>query len=34
VSKYVDEYKEVLLRDNNGRNELWLANEHLRKFIG
>jgi hypothetical protein len=24
----------MLLRDNPGRNELWLANEHMRKFIG
>jgi hypothetical protein len=24
----------VLLRDNLGRNESWLANEHMRKFIG
>jgi hypothetical protein len=23
----------VLLRDNPGRNESWLANEHIRKFI-
>jgi hypothetical protein len=34
VSKYFDEHKEVLLRDNSGRNESWLANEHMRKFIG
>jgi hypothetical protein len=34
VSKYLDEHKEMLLRDNPGRNELWLANEHMRKFIG
>jgi hypothetical protein len=34
VSKYLDENKEVLLRDNHGRNESWLANEHMRKFIG
>jgi hypothetical protein len=33
VSEYFDEYKEVLLRDNPGRNESWLANEHMRKFI-
>jgi hypothetical protein len=33
VSKYMDEHKEVLLRDNPGRNESWLANEHMRKFI-
>jgi hypothetical protein len=24
----------MLLRDNPGWNELWLANEHMRKFIG
>jgi hypothetical protein len=24
----------VLLRDNPGCNESWLANEHMRKFIG
>jgi hypothetical protein len=34
VSEYLDEHKEVLLRDNLGRNESWLANEHMRKFIG
>jgi hypothetical protein len=34
VSEYLDEHKEVLLKDNPGRNELWLANEHMRKFIG
>jgi hypothetical protein len=34
VSAYLDEHKEMLLRDNPGRNELWLANEHMRKFIG
>jgi hypothetical protein len=34
VSKYLDEHKEVLLRDNIGRNESWLASEHMRKFIG
>jgi hypothetical protein len=34
VPKYSDEHKEVLLRDNLGRNELWFANEHIRKFIG
>jgi hypothetical protein len=34
VSKYFDEHKEVLLRDNPGHNESWLANEHMRKFIG
>jgi hypothetical protein len=25
---------ELLLRDNPERNESWLANEHMRKFIG
>jgi hypothetical protein len=34
VSEYFDEHKEVLLRDNLGCNESWLANEHMRKFIG
>jgi hypothetical protein len=29
VSEYFDEHKEVLLRDNPGRNESWLANEHI-----
>jgi hypothetical protein len=33
VSKYFDKHKEVLLRDNHGHNESWLANEHMRKFI-
>jgi hypothetical protein len=33
MSKYLDEHKEVLLRDNPGHNESWLANEHMRKFI-
>jgi hypothetical protein len=33
VSEYLDEHKEVLLRDNPGHNESWLANEHMRKFI-
>jgi hypothetical protein len=34
VSKYLDEHKEVLIRDNPRRNESWLANEHMRKFTG
>jgi hypothetical protein len=34
MSEYLDELKEVLLRDNPGHNESWLANEHMRKFIG
>jgi hypothetical protein len=34
VYEYLDEHKEVLLRDNPGCNESWLANEHMRKFIG
>jgi hypothetical protein len=34
VSEYFDEHKEVLLRDNPGRNESWFTNEHMRKFIG
>jgi hypothetical protein len=33
VSEYLDEHKEVLLRDNPGRNESWLGNEYIRKFI-
>jgi hypothetical protein len=33
VSEYLDEHKEVLLRDNHGYNESWLVNEHMRKFI-
>jgi hypothetical protein len=32
--EYLDEHKEVLLRDNPRCNESWLANEHMRKFIG
>jgi hypothetical protein len=34
VFEYLDEHKEVLLRENLGRNKSWLANEHTRKFIG
>jgi hypothetical protein len=34
VSEYLDEHKNVLLRDNPRNNESWLANEHMRKFIG
>jgi hypothetical protein len=34
VSKYLDEHNEVLLRDNPWCNESWLANKHMRKFIG
>jgi hypothetical protein len=33
VSEYLDEHKEVLLRDNPRRNKSWLANEHMRKVI-
>jgi hypothetical protein len=33
VSEYLDERKEVLRRDNPRRNESWLANKHMRKFI-
>ena len=32
VSEYFDEHKKLLLRENPGRNEAWLANEHMRKF--
>jgi hypothetical protein len=34
VSQYMDEYQEVLLRDNPRHNESWLANEHMRRFNG
>jgi hypothetical protein len=34
MSKYLDEHKEVLLRDNPECNESWLANEQMRKFTG
>jgi hypothetical protein len=34
VSKYLNKHKEVLLRYNPRHNELCLANEHMRKFIG
>jgi hypothetical protein len=34
VSEYFDDHKKVLLRDNPSCNESWLANEHMRKFIG
>jgi hypothetical protein len=34
VSEYLDEHKEVLHRFNPRHNESWLANKHLRKFIG
>jgi hypothetical protein len=34
VSKYLDEHKEVLFRDNPGCNGSWLENEYMRKFIG
>jgi hypothetical protein len=34
VFEYLDEHKEVLLRDNPGHNESLLANKHVRKFIG
>jgi hypothetical protein len=34
MSEYLDEPKKVLLRDNPERNESWLANKHMRKFIG
>jgi hypothetical protein len=33
VSKYFNEHKEVLLRDNPERKESWLVNEHMRNFI-
>jgi hypothetical protein len=34
MSEYLDEHKEVLLRDNPGCNESWLVNELMRKFNG
>jgi hypothetical protein len=34
VSEYFDEHKDVLLRDNPSFHESWLANEHMRIFIG
>jgi hypothetical protein len=34
VSEYLDDHKVVLLRDNPGPNESWLANEHMRIFTG
>jgi hypothetical protein len=34
VSEYLDKHKKVLLKDNPGHNESWLANKHMRKFIG
>jgi hypothetical protein len=34
VSEFLDEHKEVLLRDNPRHNKSWLANQHMRKFIG
>jgi hypothetical protein len=33
VSEYLDEHKDVLLRDNPEHNESWFTNEHMRKFI-
>jgi hypothetical protein len=34
ISEYLDEHKEVLLRDNPRCNESWLANERMRIIIG
>jgi hypothetical protein len=34
MSEYLNEHKEMLLRDNPRHNESWLANEHMRKFTG
>jgi hypothetical protein len=34
VFEYLDDHKDVLLRDNPGCNESWLANEHMRIFTG
>jgi hypothetical protein len=33
VSEYLHEHKEVLLIDNPGRNESWLANEHMENLL-
>jgi hypothetical protein len=33
VSEYLNEHKEVLLRDNPRHNESWLANEHMRNSL-
>jgi hypothetical protein len=33
MSEYLDEHKEVLLRENPGCNESRLANEHMRKSL-
>ncbi|WVZ96294.1 hypothetical protein U9M48_041950 [Paspalum notatum var. saurae] len=32
VSKYIDEHKELLLRENPDRNEAWLARTHMDRF--
>jgi hypothetical protein len=34
VSEYFDEHKELLLRENPGCSESWLAKEHMKKFFG
>jgi hypothetical protein len=34
MCEYLDEHKEVLLRDNLRYSESLLANEYMRKFIG
>jgi hypothetical protein len=34
VSEYFDEHKELLLRENPGHSESWLAKEHMKKFCG
>jgi hypothetical protein len=34
VSEYLNEHKEVMLRDSPRHNESWLANEHMKKIIG
>jgi hypothetical protein len=33
VYEYLDQHKEVLLIENLGHNESWLATKHMRKFI-
>jgi hypothetical protein len=34
VFEYLNEHKEVFCRENLGCNQSWLANEHMRKFVG
>jgi len=32
VATYIDEHKELLLRENPGRNEAWIARAHMKSF--